>query len=165
MKKAFQLLIVPTVIFSSLVHSCKEDVKTAQPITVEFKNEGSLSFFKTDSDSLLRKFNIEIAESDYEIQRGLMDRYSMKDNQGMLFAFPNEQPRSFYMKSTYIPLDLIFINAQKKVVSIQKNAKPLDETSLLSNFPAKFVFEINAGLSEKLNIEVGDYMDYSELNN
>jgi uncharacterized membrane protein (UPF0127 family) len=66
------------------------------------------------------------------------------------------------MKNTKIPLDIIYINADKKIVSIQKNAKPFDETSLPSEAPAKYVLEINAGLSDKWNLESGDNMDYFE---
>jgi uncharacterized membrane protein (UPF0127 family) len=66
------------------------------------------------------------------------------------------------MKNTKIPLDIIYINADKKIVSIQKNAKPLDETSLPSEAPAKYVLEINAGLSDQWNLQSGDKIDYFE---
>src|SRR5690606_41890988 len=58
-----------------------------------------------------------------------------------LFVFENEEYKSFFMKNTKIPLDIIYINADKKIVSIQKNAKPFDETSLPSEAPAKYVLE------------------------
>ncbi|PJB17237.1 MAG: hypothetical protein CO117_12470, partial [Flavobacteriaceae bacterium CG_4_9_14_3_um_filter_33_16] len=103
-----------------------------------------------------------IANNEYEIQTGLMYRNSMKDSQGMLFVFDDARERFFYMKNTKIPLDLIFIGANKNIVSFQKNAKPLDENSLPSNVPAKYVLEINAGLIEKWQIQVGDSLSFTE---
>ena len=86
----------------------------------------------------------------------------MKLNQGMLFIFDDTSERFFYMKNTKIPLDLIFINENKKIVSFQKDAKPFDETSLPSNVPAKFVLEVNAGLVANLSVAVGDSISYSK---
>lgn len=84
----------------------------------------------------------------------------MKNNQGMLFVFSNLQERNFYMKNTRFPLDLIFLDHNKNVVSFQENAQPLNEASLPSNALAQFVLEVNAGLAEKWLLEVGDKMDY-----
>jgi uncharacterized membrane protein (UPF0127 family) len=78
----------------------------------------------------------------------------------MLFIFENEKPLYFYMKNTYIPLDIIYINAQKKIVSIAKNAVPLDETTLPSDYPAKFVLEVNAGLTDRFEIKPGLSVDW-----
>ena len=74
----------------------------------------------------------------------------------MLFIFNDETQRAFYMKNTQFPLDIIFIGSDRKVVSIQKNAKPLDLTSLPSEGPAQFVLEVNAGLSDTWTLEKGD---------
>ncbi len=143
--------------------SCKEDKKTrVKPAEITFQKEGELSLYKGTNDSLIAKIDIEVAKSEYDIQTGLMYRNSMKENQGMLFVFPEITERSFYMKNTRIPLDLVFLDHNKTIVSFQENAKPLDETSLPSNAMAQFVLEINAGLSEKWQLEVGDKMDYFE---
>jgi uncharacterized membrane protein (UPF0127 family) len=148
-----------------LTVSCEINSKQNQsstPIKVEFTKEGELYFFKRKSDSLIAKFDIEIAKTDYETQRGLMDRYTMKSNQGMLFIFTNTQPRSFYMKNTYIPLDIIYLDSDGKIVSFLENAKPLDETSIPSQVPAKYVFEINGGMVQSLNLEIGDKIEFKE---
>ncbi|MEO6346361.1 MAG: DUF192 domain-containing protein [Aquaticitalea sp.] len=128
-----------------------------------FKKEGELTLKKVKSDSIIKALDIEIADDDYQTQTGLMYRESMEDNQGMLFVFPIADYHSFYMKNTLISLDIIYIDSNKKIVSIQKNAKPLDETSLPSSAPAQYVLEINAGLSDAWNLEVGDYIDYSSF--
>ncbi|AUC77413.1 MULTISPECIES: DUF192 domain-containing protein [unclassified Olleya] len=141
--------------------SCKED-KPVAPVKIDFKKEGELTLFKGATDTIAKVFNIEVAKTDYEIQTGLMYRDSMKDNQGMLFVFPDVKQRSFYMKNTRIPLDLIFFDHNKRIVSFQENAKPMDESGLPSNTPAQFVLELNAGMAQKLLLDVGDKMDYFE---
>ena len=143
------------------VNSCKEEKKSVKPVVITFKKEGELTL-KKSNDSIIKSIDIEIADDDYQTQTGLMYRDSMEKNQGMLFIFPDEQYHSFYMKNTKIPLDIVYIDSDRKIVSIKKNAKPMDETSLPSNEPAKYVLEINAGLSEQWNLEVGDKIDYSK---
>ncbi len=145
------------------ISSCKEDKKTVKPVVITFKKEGELTIKKASNDSIIKKIDIEIADNDYETQTGMMYRDSMEDTQGMLFVFPDAQYHTFYMKNTRIPLDIIYIGSDKKIVSIQKNAKPFDESSLPSNAPAQYVLEINAGLSETWNLEVGDVINYTNL--
>ena len=107
--------------------------------------------------------DIELAESVAEIQYGMMYRKSMDRNMGMLFIMGSEAPRSFYMKNTYVPLDIIFINDDMKIVSIQKNAKPLDETSLPSEGPASLVLEVKGGLSDELGLVKGQKIRWNRL--
>ena len=136
---------------------CDNSAKSKpKPINISFEKEGSLQLIKKDSDSIIKSLDIEIADDDYQTQTGLMYRDSMEDSQGMLFIFPNEMTRSFYMKNTRIPLDIIYISSDSTIVSFQKNAKPFDETSLPSQFPAKYVLEVNAGLSDAWNLGIGD---------
>jgi hypothetical protein len=146
-----------------LLFGCKEEQKSiVVPITIEFKKEGTLQLYKSGTDSIISSFDIELAEDAYETQTGLMNRGSMQNNQAMLFIFPDVEMRSFYMKNTLIPLDIIYIDETNKVVSIQKDAKPMDETALPSQAPAKYVLEINAGLSDQLNIVEGDSISFSK---
>ncbi len=144
------------------VTSCKKEVKIIKPIEIKFKKEGELKLFKSTSDTLIATFNIEIADDDYETQRGMMDRKFMDSNNAMLFIFPDMRMRSFYMKSTLIPLDIIYLDMDNKIVSIQENAQPLNETSLPSEARAMYVLEINGGLSKQLSIGAGDYMKFTK---
>lgn len=141
--------------------SCKKEVKAIKHSEVIFKKEGELTIIKKTSDSTKINLDIEIADNDYEIQTGLMYRSFMESNQGMLFIFDDIKERFFYMKNTKIPLDLIYINENKHIVSFQKNAKPYDESSLPSILPAKYVLEINAGLVDSWHLNVGDSIHYS----
>ena len=152
------LVIIFLYFFLSAVQSCDQQVKKSISITKEinFSKEGELTLRKTKSDSVFKTLDIEIAQTDYETQTGLMYRKSMEEHQGMLFIFHEEQPRSFYMKNTEFSLDIIYINKKKKVVSIKKNTIPYDKNSLPSGKPVLYVLEIKAGLSDRWGIENGD---------
>ncbi len=138
----------------------KQKVKPTEKVVITFKKEGTLSIKKAKTDSITKTLDIEIADNDYETQTGLMYREKLQPNHGMLFIFPDSQLRNFYMKNTKIPLDIIYINENKEIVSFQKNAKPFNETSLPSEAPTKYVLEINAGLSDEWNLEVGDKIEF-----
>jgi hypothetical protein len=150
-------------LLSTLLFSCGDQPKASKIETseIEFKKEGELYLLK--SGDSIKKLDIEIAENQYERETGLMYRQSMEETQGMLFIYPEEALRSFYMKNTYIPLDIIFYSKDSSVVSFKENAQPLDETSLPSNKPAKFILELNAGKVKEWNIEVGDKIDFKRL--
>lgn len=147
-------------LFALALVSCKSETKEAiRTEDIAFAKEGELSVLgPTDVKA---RFDIEFAESPYETQTGLMYRSSMERDQGMFFIFPDLRVHSFYMKNTEIPLDIIFIDGNLKVVSIQKNAKPYDEKGLSSQFPIKYVLEINAGLSDAWGLVVGDSISYT----
>ncbi|WNH09365.1 DUF192 domain-containing protein [Thalassobellus suaedae] len=152
------LLIISTLFI--LFTSCKDDKKVVKQTVITFKKEGELTIIKSDSTKV--NLDIEIADTNFDIQTGLMYRDSMKKNQGMLFVFNDFKERFFYMKNTHIPLDLIYIDDAYKIVSFQKNAKPFDESSLPSNTPAKYVLEINAGLIDAWALSVGDIINYTQ---
>jgi len=124
-----------------------------------FTKEGELVF--TDSLGTLKtKIDLEIADNDYERQLGLMNRKEMKENEGMLFIFPVQQLQSFWMRNTLISLDIMFVNDQKKIVTIHKSTKILSETSYPSSWPALYVVEVLAGFTDRHNIQVGDKIDW-----
>ncbi len=149
-------------VFAIVLVSCKTESKQAlKTETISFTKEGELTVMSTETDSIKANFDIEIAETEYETQTGLMYRKSMKEDRGMLFIQPTESLQYFYMKNTEISLDIIYINSGMKIVSFQKNAEPFNENTLPSNAPAKYVFEINAGLSEQLGLQVGDSISFS----
>jgi len=127
----------------------KEESIDTDPIV--FNKEAEVYLIHSNGDTL-RKIDVELAESDYEKQTGLMYRESLGSDQGMLFVYDSERVRNFYMKNTYIPLDIIYYDTDSTLVSIQKNATPRDEMNLPSDGPAQFVLEINAGLADEWGI-------------
>lgn len=150
------IFLVTTVMFSCGDEDKEPEVET---IEIEFKKEGELQVLK--NGQITKTIDIEIADTPYEWETGLMYRKSMEDNQGMLFIYPQAEPRSFYMKNTSIPLDIIFMSADTAVINIKENAIPFDETSIPSSAPAKFILEIKGGKSEAWNINEGDKMRFT----
>ena len=159
MVRTFCFFITVLLIFTI---GCKEKSNTESIATesISFTKEGEINIFR--KDSLVRTLNVEFAETDYEVQTGLMYRQTMEDNQSMLFIFPDVAMHSFYMKNTEFPLDILFIDENQKIASFQKNAQPLNESSLSSKVPVKYVLEINAGLSDQWNLVEGDSIAFTK---
>jgi len=147
--------------------SNNEAADTAAVVTgdgPQFKKEGELYFISKASQDTIRKIDIELAESDDERAQGLMNRKSMTDDQGMLFIFSEAEEQSFWMKNTYISLDIIYVDENKEIVSIQKYATPLSEESLPSFKKAMYVVEVNAGFCDKYHIAYGDRIAFTRSN-
>ncbi len=113
------------------------------------------------NDNALVRVNAEVAETPSETQRGLMFRTSLPEDSGMLFVFDRDQPLTFWMMNTSIPLDGIFISSLLRVVSIAENLKPCPSSDcrnpqyFTSATPATYVLEVNAGFSRKNGITSG----------
>ena len=111
-----------------------------------------------DNGKKLIKINIEIADDNEERVKGLMFREKLDENFGMLFIFDNEEYQTFWMKNTLIPLDMIFIDKNFKIIDI-KDAVPCKEEPCAlykSSKPAKYVLEVNGNFTMKNNIKMGD---------
>ncbi len=102
------------------------------------------------------KLAVEVAADDTSRLRGLMYRKSLDANSGMLFDFYDNQFRDFWMKNTYLPLDMIFIRADGTVSSVAPNAVPLSERIISSQEPVRAVLELNAGRAAALDIRPGE---------
>ena len=102
---------------------------------------------------------VEKATTEKQRRVGLMNRKKLAKNSGMLFLFEKPQIAYMWMKNTYIPLDMIFVN-YGKIVSIHQNAHPKDETIISSKAFVTSVLEVNAGTIQKYNIQVGDKISF-----
>lgn len=100
-------------------------------------------------------YYLEVADDPDERERGLMYRPSMLDEWGMIFVYPDDQPLSFWMRNTYIPLDMVFVNGEGVVVGVVENAEPLTTTSRAVDGESRFVVELNAGQAARWGIEAG----------
>jgi uncharacterized membrane protein (UPF0127 family) len=103
-----------------------------------------------------REFQVEIADDERERALGLMFRRAMGEDEGMLFDFGREEPAAFWMRNTYIPLDMLFIKSDGTIESIAKQTTPLSDKSVPSKGPVRYVLEINGGMSDELGIHPGD---------
>jgi uncharacterized protein len=113
------------------------------------------------SKSGVHVFAVELASTPEEQAKGLMYRRQLPEGQGMLFDFHREQPTSFWMKNTYIPLDMIFIRGDGRILRIAENTMPLSEALVPSGGPVRAVLEVNAGTAKKLGIAPGDRVGHA----
>lgn len=104
----------------------------------------------------------EAVDSDLSRQRGLMFRERLADNGGMLFVFDRQASYSFWMKNMLIPLDIIWINHDKIIVDITKNALPCEKecANIIPAAASQYVLEVNSGFAEKNQLRVGDKVNF-----
>ena len=161
---AFRKITYATLValfFGLLVITCEDTKKqTPKPVEITFKKDGELGIYKSETDSLLQQIDIEIADTPYKRETGLMYRNYLGAQQGMLFIFEESQYLAFYMKNTKISLDILYLNEEKVVVDIYENTNVMDETALPSKDIAKYVLELNAGKVKEWGIELGDYIRF-----
>jgi uncharacterized protein len=108
------------------------------------------------SKSGVHTFLVEMAVTPEEQAKGLMFRRELPEGQGMLFDFHHEEPATFWMKNTYVSLDMIFIRADGRILRIAENTEPLSEALVPSGGPVRAVLEVVAGTAKKFGIAPGD---------
>lgn len=128
---------------------------------IKFMKEGKLSFRDAQTNNIIVDIFIEVAKSEQEIAQGLMYRKSLPANGGMLFVFDVEKVQSFWMKNTFLSLDIIFLDADKEIIKIHKNAVSLSEEPITSDAKAKYVVEVLSGLTDAYEIHIGDRVSFN----
>ncbi|MFO0291824.1 MAG: DUF192 domain-containing protein [Rhodospirillales bacterium] len=107
-------------------------------------------------DGRVHRFQVEVADTDERRAWGLMHRDAMPPDHGMIFDFKRDQPVAMWMRNTRIPLDMLFIDREGRVVKIHARAVPFDETSIHSDVPVRGVLELNGGTAARLGLKPGD---------
>lgn len=123
-------------------------------------DEAKLTIHSTNGD---HTFNIEVVDTAESRAQGLMYRQELAPDAGMLFDFLDDREVSFWMRNTFIPLDMIFITGEGVVKNIHVNARPHDPTGIPSDGPVQFVLEIPGGRSVELGIEAGDTVTHPRI--
>jgi uncharacterized membrane protein (UPF0127 family) len=108
------------------------------------------------ADGSIVGVTLEVAETPAALERGLMYRSSMPENHGMLFVFPDESVRAFWMKNTLIPLDMLFIAGDGRIVGIRADTTPLSTAPVSVGLPSRFVLETNGGWASRHGVRAGD---------
>ncbi len=139
----------------------KPEAPIGAPILYEFRHDGNLEILESGKSKA--SFDIEIVISYMDRAQGLMFRETMEDNQGMLFIFEDSDYHSFWMKNTYLPLDMLFISEDLEVVDILKNAIPFSEEMLIPEHRARYVLEVKGGISDQMNIKIGDSIKWNVI--
>ena len=108
-------------------------------------------------------FQVEVADTPSKRAMGLQYRKELGEDRGMIFLFPAESPQSFWMKNTPIPLDMIFIDRERKIVGIIEQTVPFSLDSRSVGVPSQFVLEVNGGLAKRHGIQVGDRVRFDGI--
>lgn len=109
-------------------------------------------------------FKIELALTDEQMARGLMYREKLEDDAGMLFVYSRVQEIAMWMRNTKIPLDMLFIDNEGKIVHIAENARPYDERAISSRYPVRATLEIRGGQAAARGIKIGDTVQNAYFN-
>lgn len=128
-----------------------------------FSYEGTAHILKQGSLDTLATLAIEFAISDAEQQQGLMFRKSMEEKQGMLFIFEAEEKRFFWMRNTYLSLDILYLNKDLEIITIHEQVIPLYDGRIPSLKPAQYVLEVVGGFCESYQVVEGDKIRYQRL--
>ena len=142
-----------------------DSAQTANPKFLSSDNdaatpEGLVVFVRPQGDLTVR---VEVADDPTERKQGLMHRQSLDEFAGMIFVFPDEAIRSFWMKNTYIPLDMIFVDASAKIVGIVPRAEPQTTAPRTVSQPAQFVIEVNGGFTEAYQIDTNTRLRFENI--
>ena len=129
---------------------------SAAPVVARAEAADATSRLEIRTATATHPFTVEIADTDAKRTEGLMFRTAMAPDHGMLFDFRREQPVWFWMKNTYLSLDMIFVRADGTILSIAENTTPLSEAMVPSGGPVRFVFEVLAGTAKRLAVAPGD---------
>lgn len=109
------------------------------------------------------RFNVDVVDTPESRAQGLMYVTELADDAGMLFDFKEERDVSFWMRNTFIPLDMIFVGADGLVRNVHVNARPHDVTSIPSDGPVQYVLEIPGGRSVEIGLQPGDRMEHDRI--
>ncbi len=162
MRKTIILLASALIILS--LNACREtknDTGIEGIPGTRFRRDAILTVSSPDGTPKAR-FEVEIASTPRAITQGLMYRESMGPNQGMLFDPEGLSDTGFWMKNTYIPLDIIFIDDNNLVMNIARDTKPFSTDLISAGGIYRHVLEINAGQSEKQNLLIGDKIEWTK---
>jgi uncharacterized protein len=145
------LLLGMTLAASACSHTSKEAPTVREPEVILQTRAGD------------QHVKVEIARSDPERQRGLMYRQKLEPGRGMIFLFPAPEPLKFWMKNTYIPLDMIFISNERKVLYVEENAEPLTTQSRGPDEDSQFVLEVPGGWARAHGVERGVAVKFVDI--
>ncbi|PCJ34868.1 MAG: hypothetical protein COA93_03940 [Alphaproteobacteria bacterium] len=150
----FLFIFISTILMTDFSFANDSQQQKVTQITFEL---GELSIL---SKGQSHTFDVEVAQSFEQRARGLMFRREMPEKNGMLFLFENNQMVTMWMENTYIPLDIIFLNRKGIITHIVKSAVPESRDYIHSRVPVVSVLELNGGVTDNLNIQVGDIIEH-----
>jgi uncharacterized membrane protein (UPF0127 family) len=164
--------VTPLVLLPALCMACARDADPDPPgtlstVTSDPKSEGNAQLaaprvtFESASGPI--HVNLEVVSTPALIQRGLMHRRHLAPDRGMLFVFSTERVRSFWMKNTLIPLDMLFVKQDMTIAGIERDTVPLSLDSRSIGIATQYVIEVNGGWTAKQGVEPGSQVTFKNL--
>ncbi len=151
-------LLVPAIVAYVYLAIPKPGSTAAGP---QFTKEGTLSITRAGREIVA--LDIEIADTREDITQGMMYRTQMAENRGMLFLMEDTKIQSFWMLNTLIPLDIIFLGEDRRIINIAADTPPKSIESVSSTAPARYVLEVNGGYAAKKGLQPGDLVSWERL--
>ncbi len=136
------------------------DAPVEERTSIPFRLDGTLRFLRSDGTPITG-IAIEIADTDSARTRGLMGRDSIPPQVGMLFVMPREEVQTFWMANTPRSLDIMFVGADSRIVSIGKYTRPFSTQGVTSTGPAKYIVETAAGFADSHGLIPGDLISWA----
>ncbi|HAC16094.1 MAG TPA: DUF192 domain-containing protein [Bacteroidetes bacterium] len=155
-------ILVLTFVSAFIFNVCSPKIEST-PVQSAGRNldfVGTLDFVD-ETSSVISTIDIAVADDDMTRSQGLMDVRELKSDGGMLFIFEAETRQSFWMANTPLPLDLIFVDMDKKIVHIHQNATPFSQSGIDSVNPAMYVVEVNAGYAVNHDLKPGQTISFN----
>ncbi|MEM9189974.1 MAG: DUF192 domain-containing protein [Myxococcota bacterium] len=131
-----------------------------EPVVPGEPREGTIRVTAQSGDVRIR---VELAVRAFDRERGLMFRRYLPRDRGMLFVFEEMGPREFHMENTFVPLDVLFIDAERRVVGIRPNRRPLSLDGISVEAPSQYVLEVHAGFAERYGVRVGSQVHFEDF--
>jgi uncharacterized membrane protein (UPF0127 family) len=133
-------------------------------------SEAQLQHFATSELTIVsatgpHRFTVEVAETPAQMEQGLMFRRQLAENAGMLFDYKQPTMATMWMRNTLIPLDMLFVDAQGRIVNIRERAVPQSDDVIAAAAPVRAVIELNGGTAARLGIEPGDKVQHPIFGN
>jgi uncharacterized membrane protein (UPF0127 family) len=147
---------------SILLLSCngESDTQTEIQETRQLSYTATVTFIEQSNEDVI-SVRAAVADDDDSRSEGLMNVHNLPDDAGMIFIFDDEAPRSFWMANSPISLDILFVNSEMEIVRIHRNTPPYSHENIVSEAPAKYVVEVNAGFTLNHDIREGMKISYT----
>ncbi len=140
--------------------ACEEETESRGENSSRTLDYRATIYFISGETDTVTTIEAAVADTDASRSAGLMDVHDMPADNGMLFIFDDEEPRSFWMANTPLALDIIFADADGEIIRIHTNTRPYSDRNIESEQPAKYVVETNAGYTLRHDIQEGMRIDY-----
>lgn len=154
-KKLFSITALVLLALSAPLHAQWRNASEPAPLDLSSYPKAEL---QVDSRGQKHRFDVWIADTPERQRQGLMWVRDLPSNQGMLFINDRARLSSFWMKNTYIPLDMLFVDARGKIVAIFENVPPLTLDPVGPDVPVKAILELRGGEAAKRSIQIGDQL-------